>query len=97
MFLYVLTLGLLAVVLAAKYLTTLHMAKLNARHTAVVALSLHNQERYKKLHQQRLAAEAEEKSLKTQKEVMREHLETLEEELKEQEERNAELTDRIEG
>ena len=97
MFLYALTLGLLGLVLAAKYLTTLHISKLNARHTAVVALSQRNQEHYKKLHQQRLAAEADEKSLKTQKEVMREHLETLEEELKEQEERNAELTDRIEG
>jgi chromosome segregation ATPase len=59
-------------------------------------LAQRNHERFKRLQQERQAVEAEEAHTQNQKRVLDEHLETMGTELKEQESKNEELSDRIE-
>ena len=96
MFLEIFTLLLLAGVLAVKYATTAHTVKLQQKLAEATNLAQRNQERYKRLHTERQTVEAEEARTQSQKRVLDEHLETMANELKEQEAKNKELAERIE-
>lgn len=79
MFLEIFALLRLAAVLIVKYATTVHTVKLQQKLVEATNLSQWNQERYKRLHQERQAAEAEE--AQNQKRVLDEHLKALQNEL----------------
>ena len=96
MFLEIFTLLLLAGVLAVKYATTAHTVKLQQKLAEATNLAQRNQERYKRLQQERQAVEAEEAHTQSKKRVLDENLETVGHEFKEQETKNQELADRIE-
>ncbi len=93
MFLEIFTLLLLAAVLIVKYASTVHTVKLQQKLAEATNLAQRNQERYKRLQQERQAEEAQ---TVNQKRQIDEHLEGLQNELKEQEHKNSELAERIE-
>ena len=96
MFLEIFTLLLLAAVIIVKYASTVHTVKLQQKLAEATNLAQRNQERFKRLQQERQAVEAEEAHTVNQKRVLDEHLETLQAELKDQEHKNSELAERIE-
>ena len=96
MFLEIFTLLLLAGVLAVKYATPAHTVKLQQKLAEATNLAQRNQERYKRLQQERQVVEAEEAHTQSQKRVLDENLETMGHELKEQETMNQELAAGIE-
>ena len=96
MFLQIFTLLLLAGVIAVKYATTAHTVKLQQKLAEATNLAQRNQDRYKRLQQERQAVEAEEAQTQNQKRSLDDHLETMTEELTEQEAKNKELAERVE-
>ena len=96
MFLQMFTLLLLAGVIAVKYATTAHTVKLQQKLAEATNLAQRNQDRYKRLQQERQAVEAEEAQTQNQKRSLDEHLKTMTVELTEQEAKNKDLAERIE-
>jgi len=83
-------------ILGVKYATTAHTVKLQQKLAEATNLAQQNQERCKRLQTERQAVEAEEAHTNNQKRVLDEHLETMAHELKEQDNKNKELAERIE-
>lgn len=97
MFLQGLTVALLAVVIAVKYLTMVHKARLNQRRVEAENLRNKNEMRYKAMTKERKTAETEETNVQKEVKLLEEHLEHVKGELLEQQERNKELEEQIEG
>lgn len=97
MFVEVLTVLLLALVIAVKYVTIAYKNKLNQRRIEAQNLQNRNEMRYKAIGKERKAVEAEEKGVQKEVKLLEEHLEHVKGELLEQQERNKELEEQIEG
>lgn len=96
MFLEMLTLGVVLSVLGVKWITTKHKGSLRQRLVEAEVLRTRNEQRYKLYQKERAAAEGEENGVKTDLELLTEHLKELQEDLEDQESRNRELQDSIE-
>ena len=97
MFLEVLTVLLLALVIAVKYVTVAHKNRLNQRRLEAENLRKKNEMRHKAVGNERKAAEAQEEQVQKEIKLYEDHLEKVRGELLEQQERNRELEEQIEG
>ncbi|MDP6777201.1 MAG: hypothetical protein QGI83_10595 [Candidatus Latescibacteria bacterium] len=97
MFLQTVTVILLALVIAVKYLTLVHKNRINQRRVEAENLRNKNEMRYKAMTKERKTAETEEENVQKEVKLLEEHLDHLKGELLEQQERNKELEEQIEG
>jgi septal ring factor EnvC (AmiA/AmiB activator) len=95
MFLEGATIFLMLLVLATKYLTVVHMNKLNQRLVEAENDLQRNQARLAQHTKERQAAEAQEKALQREKTGLEAEAENLREDLTEQVDRNKDIEDRI--
>ena len=95
MFLELITLLVILTVLGIKWLTTTHKAALRRRLVEAEVLRTKNEQRYKLFQKERQAAEAEEKGVRKDLELLTGHLNEQQELLSEQEARNRELQEQI--
>ena len=97
MVLEAITLTLLVLVLAAKYGTSAHLAKLNQRQLILENECQQHQTRYKALVSERKASEGEERNIHASIKKLEAKLEDVRAELEDQVERNRDLQDRSLG